>query len=304
MFDISEMKLYNHYIYIKFIWRFLFLKIYEWFDTWLKTYKLNTVSVHTYENYEYGIKLIKSHLNDMKLEEVSELYVVNLLQSLLIAEYSKSTIRIVKKTLSQGFRKAVRLGLVNYNPAEDVKIPISAKTKIVNALSIHEQTIIEQAAADDFLGDIIIFLLQTGLRREEVLNLKWENYNKKGEFIKVTKSKTKAGIREIPLSGKAWVIISRQPHINKFVFNNSKGNPMTDSSIRKLYKRLQRVTGITNFTTHVCRHSFVTRLVENGADYKTIAEIVGHTSVAFLMQRYCTISINQKRKDISTLNYN
>jgi len=280
------------------------MKIYNWLEMWLKTYKRGTVKVNTYKNYEYAINLTKNYVEDKNIDEINEVDITELYTYILVEGYSKSTIRIIKITLTQAFKKAMKHGYINYNPVEDIKIPIDAHEKIVEALTIEEQKKIESAALNDKLGKVIIFLLETGLRKEELINLKWQDYNAKEKSIVVKKSKTKNGIREIPLSGKAWLIITRQSKINEYIFNNTKNRPLSNSSMKCLFKRIQNESGVLNFTPHVCRHSFVTRLIEKDAEIKTVSELAGHSNVAFTLHHYVTSSIEQKRKVIKLLNVN
>ncbi|QKN23699.1 MULTISPECIES: tyrosine-type recombinase/integrase [Caproicibacterium] len=55
--------------------------------------------------------------------------------------------------------------------------------------------------------------------------------------------------------------------------------------------RLRRETGINFLTTHVYRHTFATRALEDGMNVKALSKILGHTNVAFTMQRYCSPDI-------------
>jgi integrase len=64
--------------------------------------------------------------------------------------------------------------------------------------------------------------------------------------------------------------------------------PITASVLHKLYLRLRRETGVDFLTTHVYRHTFATRALENGMNVKALSRILGHENVAFTMQRYCS----------------
>ena len=75
---------------------------------------------------------------------------------------------------------------------------------------------------------------------------------------------------------------------------------ITMSSMKKLLKRIKAATGI-DVTNHKCRHTFCTRLVEAGADVKTVSTLARHSSVAFTMQRYVTSDLQRQRQSLSLL---
>lgn len=140
--------------------------------------------------------------------------------------YSKSTMKTVRLSLRQSFLIAFRLHFIDDYPCETLKLP-DAPTKLIIPLTSDEQILVENACKDDPLGHLFIFLLRTGLRRSELINLQWKDYEKINQEIHITKSKTKAGIRDIDLLDDAIKIIESQPHINDFIFNNTKSNPIT-----------------------------------------------------------------------------
>ena len=238
---------------------------------------------------------------DTELCNIKEKDVMYLVHELLQAKYSKSTIKSSLIVLSQAFDKAHDNGLMESNPAQKIKVPQKAPEKEVRALTKDEQHFVVAACNKISGSDIILFLLETGLRREEVCNLKWIDYNKVSKYIKVTKSKTNAGIRIVPLTTNAIKIIARQPNINSYIFNHTKNEPHTNKSLKNIYMKIRMETGISDFTTHMCRHTFATRLIENGADAKSVSILLGHTDVSFTLNRYTTIDDEQLRKAVKML---
>jgi integrase len=105
-------------------------------------------------------------------------------------------------------------------------------------------------------------------------------------MIFISKSKTQHGVRYVPLVPEAKEIIEKQPRQGKYIFTSTTGNPITPTVLKKLYARIQKVTGLDFVTTHVYRHSFATRFVEKGGDYKALSKILGHASFSFTLQCY------------------
>lgn len=238
---------------------------------------------------------------DIELYNIKEKDVMYLVHELLQAEYSKSTIKSSLIVLSQAFDKAHDDGLMESNPAQKVRVPQRAPEKEVRALTKDEQKRVVEASKTCALGHIVIFLLETGLRRAELIDLKWEDYSRDGKYIVVRKSKTPSGVRMIPLTELAVNIIEMQPCIAENIFLNTKNEKLSYTAMRKLCQRIQKTSGIKSFTAHVCRHTFATRLIENGADAKSVSILLGHTDVSFTLNRYTTIDDEQLRKAVQML---
>lgn len=101
------------------------------------------------------------------------------------------------------------------NSAVDLRVMDHASEKEAPSLTKFQQQYVKTAAADDSLGDIV-FLLNSGLRVSKLINLEWNNYNKRYQELHIRESKTKAGIRIIPLTPTVIDIIEQQTHIYKY----------------------------------------------------------------------------------------
>lgn len=276
----------------------------SWLDEWLVTYKQCSVRKKTYENYQYAVSLIEKQPEAHELlVDLTELELQRILNKLYKDEYSKSTIRVVRLTLRQSYRIAQRLHFIENNPCDVLVLPKAAVKKIV-PLTHEEQALVEKECKNDRLGHLFIFLLKTGLRRTEMMNLKWDDYNSITQEIKITKSKTDAGIRTVPLISEAQKIIESQPHINEYIFNSTRKTPLTNTVMKRLYERLRKKTGIKKLTNHVCRHTFVTRMCEKGVSPKSIAQIIGHAKTDYVMDIYALIEKRELRYAIYKLEDN
>ena len=164
-----------------------------------------------------------------------------------------------------------------------------------------EQKLVEDVCKQDVLGHLFIFLLRTGLRRSELMQLKWDDYDDVSQEISIRKSKTKAGIRTIYLLTDVQKIIKNQPRINNYIFNSTREKPLTNTVMKKLYERLRVKTGIMHLTNHVCRHTFVTRLCEKQVSPKAIAQIIRHAKTDYVMDIYALIENKQLKLAIYKL---
>ncbi|MCJ7589514.1 MAG: site-specific integrase [Candidatus Aminicenantes bacterium] len=120
--------------------------------------------------------------------------------------------------------------------------------------------------------DLIRLALNTGLRKAEILNLRWKNV--KGDEIKVHGKGDRT--RMVPLNQAAAAIIGRQPKTTEYVFD-IPNRTQPSLFLRTIYQ-IKKQTGIP-FHFHLLRHYFATSLLERAVDIVTIAAILGHSKM-------------------------
>ena len=257
-----------------------------WLQVWLESHSHN-VQETTAQNYADICKLIEKWLPDRPLDGLREMEAQKTLNLLADIGYSRSTLRIFRIVLNKAYEWAARNQLIAENPIRFVTIPRNASEKEVFPLTPEQQERLEAVCRDDMHGDLFLFLLYTGLRRAELCNLKWRDFDAQKRCIHIRKSKTAAGIRTVPLLPLPLSLLHLQPRINEYIFNSSRTHkPVTSYVLRRTYMRLREKAEIPELTNHVCRHTFATRLLEKGVEPKAIAALLGHTNVAFTLNRY------------------
>ncbi|MBQ7302217.1 MAG: site-specific integrase [Clostridia bacterium] len=263
----------------------------EWLNLWYATYKEPHIKPATQDMYFYAIKKICAHqIAATPLSAITEFDLQSLLNTLYKENLSKSTITKVYITLRQAATVAFRQHIIPTDIGAFLKVPTNAPTKLVLPLTQDQQLSVEAVCRRLPMGHLFIFLLRTGLRRNEMLNLRWDDYDATEGSIYIRKSKTKAGVRTVFLVPEAKAIIDRQPRNHEYIFLNSTGRPVQPITMKRLYERLRKETGISNITNHVCRHTFVTRLCEQPeVTPKAVAQIVGHSRTDYVLQVYAQI---------------
>lgn len=276
--------------------------LHEWLEDWREVYYKPTVKASTYEISYYNLQTIKKYMPNCLLLEVTPSGCQKFLNRLYENDYAKATIKKLNSFLKQAFEWAVKCRMIESNPTSGMTIP-KAAVKKVRALTQKEQFVLEVFCKDTCYGSYMVFLLYTGLRVGEMINLKWSDYNAADGTIHIRSSKTESGVRDVPLVAKAKEILEAQERADddNNIFHTTHGTPLSYSCMKKCYEQLRVKTGYTEFTNHVCRHTFATRLIEKGASPKSIAALLGHSKVAFALDIYIDMEKQTLKQEIFLL---
>jgi integrase len=135
------------------------------------------------------------------------------------------------------------------------------------------------------IGKLVPFLVDTGLRRGEVVGLVWDNVNFAERYIQVAKGKTASARRKVPLTHRAEAVLKALPRCDDHVFTLN-GHRITIDWISHAFLRARKRLKLPDGAVlHSTRHTFCTRLGEKGADAFAIQRLAGHSSIT-ISQRY------------------
>ena len=138
---------------------------------------------------------------------------------------------------------------------------------------------------------IVIFALETAMRRGEILNLKWSDIDRSNQLA--TLRETKNGhSRYVPLTKKAMAALDHGDRNSEHVF------PMTVYSLRYGWARFRRRHGADSARFHDLRHEAISRLFEKGLTVPEVAAISGHRTASMLF-RYAHADLNRLREMLS-----
>lgn len=305
---------------------------------WVKTTETRLEPV-TYEGYEECIntRLIKFkkyyNIADKPMNELTSAMFQTYLDT-LAEHYAKSTIQkvwtIVKMCISYAeIKKDIEplyLTQTCHVPKEE---HVAHEPREINVPTAEEcELIYQECMKTDSLGhrvykstgDMLILIMETGMRIQEVSALKWENVNfdkcelyvkqvtttvKNVQKIK-NRTKSKASYRTIPLSNRALEVLERLygKRQNEYVCVSSEGKLYTRSQIEKALDRVIKNSSCKcrKYTPHGLRHGFGSILLSEGADIKAVSELLGHSKVSFTYDTYIKIFEKDKAKTIDILN--
>ncbi|NWO19314.1 MULTISPECIES: site-specific integrase [Leptotrichia] len=199
----------------------------------------------------------------------------------------------------------------------DYKIPQEKILKKVEVFTSEERLkifkYIENNLNSRTLG--ILICLCTGLRIGEICALKWEDIDLKNGFVNINHTiqriyastvkksriiisspKTENSRRTIPIASSLVVLLEKfQMDKNFYVISGNK-KYIEPRTYRKFFKKILTVLNISKLKFHSLRHTFATQAIENNIDYKTVSEILGHSSVNTTLNLYIHPNLEYKKK--------
>lgn len=155
-------------------------------------------------------------------------------------------------------------------------------------------------ACDEHLEPIVITSLNTGMRKSEILSLKWENIDLANGFILLDKTKN-GERREIPINDTLRYTLKKtlKRLDTPYVFYDSKtGKPYQD--VKRSFAGACRRAKIKDFYFHDLRHTFASHLVMAGVDITTVKELLGHKTLTMTL-RYAHLTPSHKVKTVNIL---
>lgn len=265
----------------------------------------NTVSSYTRDIGQYFRWLTSEGLTP---ESATQTDVDRYTKYLLSLGKTVSTVTRSLASLKSFYSYLQREDVVPANPAKGLA-PARVERKLPQILTSKEVEIfLEQPDARDAKGcrdkAMLELLYATGIRVSELIGLDMENLNLSAGFLRCSNRKKE---RIIPLYHTAIVALTdyvehvrpqliEQPDEHA-LFVNMNGSRMSRQGFWKIIKHYQDLAGIQkDITPHTLRHSFAAHLLENGADLRSIQEMLGHADISST-QVYTQV-INQKLKDV------
>jgi integrase len=223
-------------------------------------------------------------------------------------EISPATINREIACLKTIFIKAVEWGKTEADPTRRIKKfrEEARKERILTAAE--EKRLF--ANADPTLRPFLVVALNTGMRKGEILGLRWADVDFVKGFIRVTDLESKSGReRKIPMNAPVFDMLRGMDRKPEFVFMNGEtGKSMGDvrtafeGACRRAKKdpNDEKDPGITGLRVHDLRHTAATRMIEGGIDIVTVSRILGHSSIQMTM-RYAHPTPETMRQAVNKL---
>lgn len=258
-------------------------------------HNVKRTSENTEMSYKRDLVKVCRFMEEQGISDIHKVSATNLNSYILYLEknhFSAATISRNIASLKAFYHYMVKEGMVKDDVAENLKAPRIEK-KLPEILSMEEVVKLLNQPAGDSHKEIrdkamLELLYATGIRVTELITLKTKDVNLQMGYIVCREGGRE---RVIPFGNEAKSALirylegTREVMIHNpesvYLFANCSGQPMSRQGFWKLIKHYAKKAGITeDITPHTLRHSFAAHLVENGADLRSVQEMLGHSDIS------------------------
>ena len=268
-------------------------------DKWMTIYKAGKLKPSTIETYK---KHLRAHiLPAFGKRDIASITTEDIQLFLNERKHlARKTLSSMLHFMGEIFKDAKEDGLVDKDPTASRRISIpSTKSNEREALPLEQFK--EIMANIDRLNPadkrLLILMMFTGIRRGEVLGLRWEDIDTKAGLIHIQRNvthaggnrpvigtpKTKSGKRDIPLDPYVVEVLEPMQGAGFIIGGES---PITMTTYNNTMKRIRKTVDLHGATAHVFRHSYLTYMAGEATDLKTLQAIAGHSTIDMTMNRY------------------
>lgn len=206
---------------------------------------------------------------------------------------SKASLNRELAFLKTMFNLAVEWEWLDENPAKKVRL-LKGEKKRTRFLTSEEVTRLIECS-NDYLKQIIVTAVSTGMRRGEILDLKWKDVDLNHGFIRVVKSKNSES-RDIPINGFLFETLNdlgKSKKFGNYVFCNDNGEQR--KSIKEAFNNACQRAGLEDLWFHDLRHTAASLFASGGCDIITLKNLLGHKTLA-MTQRYAHLIPDKHEK--------
>jgi integrase len=307
-----------------------------WLDTWLWEYKKPCLRPITFDSYEMLIRRhLKPALGHIALRDLRPEHVQHFYNEKAREGFSARTIRYLHTTLHSALAQAEKNQLVARNVSKLTEPPGESR-KEMRTLSLSQvaDTLLP-AIKDDRLYAAFFLAFTTGLRRGELLALRWRDVDLKSGILQVRQTlvrsrnheegrskivfsepKTPQSRRTIPLldeclnalkqhrakQAEEKLMLGAAYEDYGLVFRLPNGKPLEPRNFNRRFSNILKQAGLPHIRLHDSRHTFATLLLEQGVSPKTVQTMLGHSSSRITLDIYSHVTLELEKQAAAKLN--
>ena len=302
----------------------------EWMEVWFEHYAKVKVRPSSHQTYRgYIDNHIKPNIGKIQLEKLTSLDLQKFYKKLLEKGrvdriesrkqsngLSAKTVRNIHQIISSAMKLAQEQKLIASNPTEGCALP-RLEHKEMQTLPVEQLQSFLREAKDSGVFELYYLELVTGLRRGELLGLKWEDVDLERGDLRVRRQvaringevveaplKTKNAYRTLPLAEDTINVLKAQKKkigASPWVFPGPTGGPISPDSVLHMLHRVLKRAGLPRVRFHDLRHTFATLALQNGVDVKTVSGMLGHFSTGFTLDTYAHVTTASQRQAAKTM---
>ena len=297
----------------------------EWFENVCKI-KVRPSSHQTYRGYIDNH--IKPNIGKIPLNKLSSLELQKFYKKLLGSGrvkrleskkqpkgLSAKTVRNINQVISSALDLAKEQKLISTNPSDSCVLP-EVEHKELQTIPAEDLAKFLREAKASGVYEMYYIELATGLRRGELLGLKWSDIDFANRVIRVQRQvaringeiveaplKTKNSYRNISISEDTAEVLRAQKEKvdSEYVFPSPNGGPISPDSVNHMLQRVLERAGLPKVRFHDLRHTFATIALQNGVDIKTVSGMLGHYSAGFTLDTYAHVTTAAQKEAANTM---
>jgi integrase len=297
------------------------LTVGEWLGQWLQGYVATNTAPRTRERYE---EIVQLHLipalglvrlSALQPEHIQKYYADALESGRRDGKggLSARTVHHHHRVLYEALRHAVKHGIIGRNPGEAVDTP-RPRNREITMIGPSDVLRLLDAAKGTPYYPVLFTALYTGLRRGELLGLRWCDLDldlatlsvvqtlqqlHNGQYV-FREPKSRRGRRQIALSPSLAILLrqhrAKQEDSGKMlgktlgpadlVFSHPDGTPLRPDSISRAFRTIARAVGLHGVRLHDLRHAHASLMLRQGVHPKIVSERLGHSGIAITIDTY------------------
>lgn len=260
-------------------------------------------SDHTIINYRVDLEEFYNYLNGEKINNIDVNFIREYLKELYDKKYSSSSISRKVSSLKSYFKYLEAENKINNNPMSLISNPKKEK-KLPNFLNYNDLEKLlntPDKETEEGIRDTLILemLYSTGIRVSELVNIQIKNINTYEHKILVLGKGNKE--RYVYYGTKCQNILNDYLKIRKantnYLLVNKHGNKLNERTVRKIIEETTKKADINvHVTPHVLRHTYATHMLNEGADLKSVGDLLGHENLS-TTQIYTHVS-NERLRNV------
>ena len=269
---------------------------YRWLPFHIDKYQPSKSTINSYKNsYKHCLPL-----HEMPLKKIKYYHLQDVIDTVKKKGLSYSSCKKIRSLISLMFKYGIIMEYCNKNYANLLNL---GKNKAIRPhKSFTRQKINKLWTNLEIDGiDTVLILIYTGMRVGELLNLTKDNVYLRHKYIKITKSKTKSGLRAIPIHEKIFPLITKRMNMHgKYLICDSNGNSYNYSKYRTLWNKIMQQINAKH-STHDCRHTCATLMDNAEVNFNAKRRILGHSDGDVTDTVYTHKNLKQLRKAINKI---
>ena len=283
----------------------------EFLEHWYKDYAETHVSPRTLEGYRGNLdRYIIPALGNIRLDKLTTMHVESFQSDCRRKGLSRQTVLHCYRLVFQALRWGVRMGILVRNVAEGAT-PFTPEGSPAQTLDWESVRKCLQGVQSSSYYFLFVIAMLTGLRRSELLALRWRDINFELGVLSVSRALIRLRTGEIsirsPKSGKARTVDLPDQVVNCFrtildsrgvlqpddlVFCHSDGSPLLPDTVTRNFGRLMAKAGLKGFRLHDLRHTHASLLLGEGVHLKVVSERLGHSDIRITGDLYSHVLPN------------